>query len=232
MSTKSAILVTAAAALLGACEGNYVYRPEAQPTARWSGGQAAQYQIPPEEPAGELQIASFGVSRVKPQAGEVGDAQRALHVRMVATNDGAAPWTIDTRKQQIDIRGVGQTGPLWARVHGSVAPLVTVPARDRRIIDLYFPLPEDMQHASRIPQFDLLWRVDVAGRMVAERTPFERLRVERVYAVAGPYEYGWATTWGPDFYYDPGVTLRFPNHHTFIPQAPPVYISTPAWQRP
>src|SRR5690349_23256141 len=42
-----------------------------------------------------------------------------------------------------------------------------------------FPLPSGVEGAEGIPRFDLLWDASTPLREVAERTPFERVRVER-----------------------------------------------------
>ena len=51
-----------------------------------------------------------------------------------------------------------------------------------------------------MPQFDFAWNVQTAARPIAERTAFDRVRVEPVYASGYPY-YGYG--YRPYGYYDP-----------------------------
>ena len=69
-----------------------------------------------------------------------------------------------------------------------------------RAIDLYFPLPEALQAAKKMPAFDVVWRVHTAERVVTERTPFERLEV-----MPYPVDYGYGGYW-----YDPAYPGMVP----------------------
>src|SRR5436190_2034954 len=65
-------------------------------------------------------------------------------------------------------------------------------------------VPASLQSAKRLPEFDFFWNVHATARVVAERTPFERTRLEPQYA----YDYGSPSVginaaWGPVWWYDP-----------------------------
>jgi hypothetical protein len=88
------------------------------------------------------------------------------------------------------------------------------------MIDAYFPLPENTEGAENIPRFDLSWEVSTPERDVAERTPFERIRIEPEGNVntafgAGPW---------PMWWYDQGF---FTSPPLIVGPRPRVYILTP-----
>jgi hypothetical protein len=200
-SMLCAALVTFAAS---GCESSYVYRPESHAQARIQGRQAAEYPLPtPATPQGSIRIASYGVSKVTPQANDHG-TMHALHVREVVDNESNRPWTIDTRAQAIELRDGQRIGAAYVRSDANTLPIVTVPPAGKRTLDLLFPLPASEEKASHIPEFDVIWRVDAGGVEVAQRTPFQRLRVEPYYASVGwGYPYDGAFAWGPYGWMDP-----------------------------
>ncbi len=223
--------------LVGGCANEYAYIPAENATARVNGQSAAAYHIPPEAPQGDVRVTSFGVTKLKVNNQE--EHVRAMHVRMVVANNSDAPWTVDTRQQIGVIPNEGRSRPMYASSDGGQLPLVTVPARGRRTIDLFYPLPQGMQKASRLPQFDLLWTVDTQSRQVAMRTPFERIEIEPVYA----YDYGWGyygyygPGWAPYYWYDPfyaSYTFSHPAqfHHHPVVVGHPAVVGPPAAARP
>ena len=218
------VIVPVVALVLAGCASNYVYRPEENATATVAGHAAARYEVPPEQPQGDVRVASFGVSKITPEGS--GEQLRALHVRMIVANNSQVPWTIDTRKQQAVLDSGEQLTAAFARADVEGLPVVTVPPSGQRTIDLFYPLPLQVQKASRIPGFGVMWRVDTGGgREVVERTPFERLRVEPAYAYGYGYGWGYDTWglgpydwsnpfWGPYPYYSGGsVTIGRPTWH-------------------
>jgi hypothetical protein len=190
-----------AALAMGACN-QYTYVPSTNATAAIRGQTAAKYDIPsPAEPQGDVRIASFGISKVTRQDGT---PMRAIHVRLVASNNSAQPWTIDTRQQLADIRNVGQVSAAFARSEGQDLPLVAVAPGQKRTVDIFFPLPAQTEKASKIPEFDVLWKVQAGSTVVAQRTPFERLQVAPMMAAAGfGYPYYGTYGFGPYGWYDP-----------------------------
>jgi hypothetical protein len=203
---------------------NYLYRPEQNAVATMAGRPAALYQIPPESPRGDVQIGALGIAKVHPR-GEEDRELRVMHVRMIVDNNGDTPWAVDTREQVGILPGAGQSRPAFAATSTRQAPEVTVPTDGKATIDLYYPLPANMQEASELPHFDVLWRVRTSERVVAARTSFERLRIEAVspesyYAGAwrGP---GW---WGGLGWYDPS----WPSYgFAGAIVVPPVYVVPP-----
>src|SRR5262249_49916849 len=127
------------------------------------------------------------------------------HVRAIVTNDGDdAPWTMDTTQQLVEIPGEGQSRPIFVNADVGTLPQVTIARHERRVLDLYYALPDNMGKASQLPRFERLLQVHTPERTVASRTAFEREDrqpdTDVVYANAGwPL---WAG-WGPYWWYDP-----------------------------
>lgn len=237
--------VAAAAALLtlaGCAAGDepYVYRPE-QATVLVDGFPGTRYVVPPEEPQGDVRVASFGVTEVTPAPDA--PAITALHVRMIVSNNGdVTPWQIDTRAQEVEIAGEGRSAPLYVNGNAAPAPVVSIGAREQHTLDLYFPLPATIGGTLQLPRFDLLWQVQTARRVVSDRTVFERQEVEdpaayqHITVVAG---------WGPWWWYNPSfgrVVYVHPRRivvhdHSrppmiVVPRPHRVYVGRPARPQP
>ena len=201
-----------AAFLVAACAHDYTYQPAEHATGNIGGHVAADYQIPPAAPHGDVRLASFGLSELGPATGS-GDGRPALHLRMVVSNNDAQPWTVDTREQKLDIANAGATAPAFAttREGNGGLPLITVDAGSKRVIDLFFPLPPNQQSADSIPDFDAIWNVHAGAQDVVERTPFDRLQVEPAYGPTIAPEYGYYGEWGGPFWYDPTYPWGYPR---------------------
>jgi hypothetical protein len=186
---------------LAGCAGNsqYMYEPNTA-NATTAGLPAARTPIPQEQPQGAIEVASYGVTDLQRDSTTI----PSLHVRAVVTNDGdETPWMFDTSQQMVEIPGEGKSRAMWVNTDVGTLPNVVIGKGERRVLDFYFPLPDSMQKAAQIPQFDLLWQVKTAARTVASRTSFDRVDREpndAVYADAGwPL---WAG-YGPYWWYDP-----------------------------
>ncbi len=195
--------------LAGCVDQAYVYTPAEQATATMNGRLAARYEIPPGAPRGDVRIASFGVVDIEQPRRPDADEIAALHVRFAVSNDaGAGPWTVDTRRIQADLRGVGDAGVPMVASDADGLPTVTIEPGQQRVIDLFYPLPRNVEGEDDMPAFDLLWRVRTDTGLVTQRTPFERIDVERqtpTYSATGWYGSFW---WYHPWYYPPGVIVR------------------------
>ncbi len=177
------------------CASEYAYVPATTPTATVQGRSAATLSIPPDGSQGNVRIASYGLTDVEAQD-QPDISLQALHLRLVLADDAPTPWTFDTREQRIEIGGAGPIPPAFASANaGSQPPLVTVDASTRRVVDLFFLLPEDLQDAEDIPQFSVVSRVDTSAGPVVQRTPFKRVEVEQ----DAPTYDAWA--YAPEYYY-------------------------------
>jgi hypothetical protein len=193
-------IISGAALVLCACNAGYIYHPAENATAQIRGHVAADYQIPTNDPKGDVRIASFGISKITPESRE---SLRAIHARLVVSNNGVQPWLVDIRQQVAALPGGQQVHPAFARSDSGEFPIVRVAPRGKGTIDLFFPLPADAQRASKLPEFDVVWYVNTGQQMVSERTPFERLAVEPAYAYGWGYPYGPGWGYGPYAWYDP-----------------------------
>lgn len=190
------------AGVLGcAANSDYVYQPSTA-NAMAAGLPAARTPIPQEAPQGAVEVTSYGVTRLQRD----GTSIPALHVRAIVTNDGDdRPWTLDTTQQLVEIPGEGRSRPIFVNADIGTLPSVTVARHDRRVIDLYYALPDTIRSASQLPRFDLLWQVNTPARTVASRTAFDRVdrepEVASTYDDAAPWPL-WAG-YGPYWWYDP-----------------------------
>ena len=204
MTTRS-ILGAAGVLVIGgmlgcAANSDYVYQPDTA-NATAAGLPAARTPIPQEAPQGAIEVTSYGVTQLQRDGMKI----PALHVRAIVTNDGdAQPWTLDTTQQLVEIPGEGRSRPIFVNAEVGTLPNVSIALHDRRVIDLYYALPDTVRSASQLPRFDLLWQVNTPARAVASRTSFDR--VDRAPEVAttvevAPWPY-WAG-FGPYWWYDP-----------------------------
>lgn len=192
---------------LAACASQYYYQPAEQATATVTGYPAARYGVPPEQPRGDVRVATLGIARID-MGGEEGVP--SLHVRMVVSNDnGVGPWALDTREVLVQIAGMRPLAPAFVNASAAELPVVQIAPGERRTVDLFYPLPDEMSKASHLPALDVVWRVQTEAREVAERTPFERIRIEPTYDAALVYGYGFGVT--PYWWYDPFYAYPYPR---------------------
>jgi len=187
MKTSEILVSVLVACGLGACATtDYAYTPD-MPNSVAAGMPAQSISIPQEAPQGTVQITSYGIAALSP----TGTTMPALHVRMIAANDGdTQPWTIDTSKQLVEIAGEGQSVPIYANADVQTMPIVTIAQHERHVIDLYFPVPATVHSDAQLPGFQVLWQVTTPARTVASRTAFDRF--ERDEYASGAYDAGYA----------------------------------------
>ena len=184
-----------------ACEPQYAYVPVTNATVI-AGHVAADYPIPKEAPRGDVRVASYGIADVG--GGSRDDRVRALHLRLTLIDNSDRAWTMDTREQLVDLDGYGQSVAAYASANaGSAPPAITVTPMGKRVVDLFFPLPPELQRAERLPTFDVVWKVRADDKDISERTPFERISVEPPASYDPIYDYGAEYYWGPPYFYDP-----------------------------
>ena len=197
--TALAALATLA---LAACAPEYAYLPVTNATIVGN-NVAAEYPIPADLPHGDVLVTSYGIVDVAPR-GDPNQTIRSLHLRFTITNNAGRPWQFDAREQRVELPGYGSSVPAFASSNaGTPPPMVTVPSLEKRVVDLFFPLPAPLQHASRLPSFDVVWRLNAADRFVSRRTTFERVELVPPPDYYGPYDYGADYWWGPPYWYNP-----------------------------
>lgn len=214
----------AIAGLVGcAATTSYVYSP--QDASYWADGYpATATAVPPESPQGKVEVTSFGVVEITPDGFGPIDA---LHVRLAVTNEGdATAWTVATTDQLVEIPGEGRSRPLYVNTDLATLPAAAVAQRERRVFDLYYPLPAGIDSDDGVPVFDVLWQVTTPARTFASRTRFRRLEQEPPAMYARVTRY---TGWGPYWWYDPFYPrMVFVHHRPIVIQRPGrVIISRP-----
>jgi hypothetical protein len=177
MTRQITILVGSLA--IASCSPDYIYRPAENATATIAGHLAADYQIPPKAPQGDVRLAYFGVTKIAVN-GAPNQKQKAVHMRMIVTDASQAPWTVDTRQQAMAFPDGEQLAPAHVTTSSGQGglPSVVVPARGERVIDLFYRLPGNARSASQVPAFTVVWHVDTPEQRVTEQTRFDRKRVE------------------------------------------------------
>jgi hypothetical protein len=134
-----------------------------------------------------------------------------VHIRAILSNDSdTGPWTFDGRDQRLTMNAA-TLAPALITSSTQGAPVVTVPAGQKRTVEMYFPPPAGVK-TDNVTGFDLLWRVRTSARTVAERTPFERREIEPQprYAVSVGLGLGWGPLWWYDPYYYPFFGYAYP----------------------
>jgi hypothetical protein len=207
------------AALVGGCTPSYLYQPATHLSANDQGQPTARYSVPPESPHGEVTLASRGI--VDLSLGSDNERTRCLQVHMIVANNDDAPWVVDAREQLLQLPGEGQSRPALVNTEQQDLPNINVAPGQKRTVDLFYTLPQPLQQAKQIPEFDVSWHVQMPSRVVAERTPFERVKIEEpsdYYADAYAYDYGYGYGygWGPVWWYDPFFPSLTFVHPVFI----------------
>jgi hypothetical protein len=214
-----------------ACAPEYAYVPTTNATVTAPGRIAAKYPIPADAPQGNLQITSYGMTDVTPRSSP-GEILRALHLRVVLTDNSATPWTFDTREQRVDLDGRGPLPPAFASANaGTAPPLVGVDRSGKRVVDLFFLLPENLQDAESLPEFDAVWRVKAGTTVAARRTAFARLAVDPS-ASNGDLDYGKGYYWEGPYWMNAegygGISHNYFDGGVLIHRAPGPAPVTPA----
>ena len=85
-----------------ACTSEYSYVPVTSSSAVVAGRPAADHRLSPNASApsnsGEVRLATFGIVTVHSRQGA---DVHAIKVRLVVSDYGDAPWTLDTREQHV-----------------------------------------------------------------------------------------------------------------------------------
>ncbi len=237
-----AFLLVLATLATTACGATYAFVPATNATSALYGHPATNYAIPPGSPSGDLRVASYGIEQLG-TADESDQHVAALHVRVFVSNRSGQPWTFDTREQQMEIQGRATSTPAFASANpdaGSSPPTVIIGPGATRLVDLFFPLPDDMQEAEELPAFQFTSRILTEQGPVATTTPFERVEVDHAAAYAydysaTPYDYNPAIYgydyWDFPFWYNPVYVgfrgVRFPGY-----RGHPFFARGRGWGRP
>lgn len=204
---SSWVVVVALIGVAGCGADTYVYSPES-PDVTVDGYPGARYSVPPERPNGEVRVASFGITglRLDPET-----RQDVIHVRLIVDNQGdSTPWRVDVREQWLQLPSGQRVRPMGVNATETGLPIVTVPRRQARTLDLYYPAPAGVTRDADLSGFQVLWQVDTGARRIARRTSFELIDVDPYYYdPAFMYSTGWGPYW---WWYEPyPYTFTYPR---------------------
>jgi len=209
-------------------QAEYIYTPRG--ATSWADGRPITITgIPQEAPQGDVQLSSFGIAQLTSDGGR---AVEALHVRMTITNTtDPSAWIVDTTGILLDLGQEGRSRAMFVNTDVSTLPLVTIARGDRKVIDLYFPVPSNVDEESRLPAFDVVWQVATASRAIASRTSFRAVEVTAPNAPPSA-EVALVSGWGPLWWYNPlwypgpvfvhrgPITIRHAPAHVVVTRHP------------
>jgi uncharacterized membrane protein YgcG len=190
------LLMVVALAAASGCT-TYAFVPAASaPSVKVTanGRDAAYYSIPSQSPHGDVRIVSFGIEKLTTAEPGVltfsAVAIPTLHLRLLVTNTGSKPWTLDTREQQIDLPDHGLEPAAFVASDragdASSPPVLTLTFGVKRVVDLFFPLPDGMGSGD-VPAFRAHVKVHTDEGDADTVTPFERVSMS-VFTVAAQNE--------------------------------------------
>lgn len=197
---RKSTLATVFAALACGCNWPGAYIPAESANAMLNGRTAAQYEFPSQdEPKADVRVMSYGFAKVKRR--EDGKTIKAVHVRFALVANGDEPYWFDAREQHVQFPNGQKVAAVSAKSSAAGVPVIEVPPRSSRTVDMFFPVPPEVSRSSQLPRFDVAWRVQVDGQAVEQVTPFERVTIDPLVAQerAAIYgAYGWyGGGWGP-----------------------------------
>ncbi len=144
-------------------------------------------------------LASYGVVALRTDAIDA-VSLRALHLRVVMRNDDVRAWRFDVREQRIELQGRSPSSAAFSSASpGTPPPDMTIDPATTRVVDLFFPLPVDLQTASEIPAFDAIASLGVGARVYVARVSSKRLVADPLQFIAADYG---KDHWGPPFSYN------------------------------
>ncbi|HSD90653.1 MAG TPA: hypothetical protein VLB44_24180, partial [Kofleriaceae bacterium] len=110
--------------------------------------------------------------------------------------------------QLVEIEGEGRSRAIFVNSDLQTLPTVTIATRERRVLDFYYPLPENIADAEDLPTFNFLWQVSTGARVVGSMTSFQRLDREPP-NVRVVYHSGWGPYWWYDPMFDRAVFIHY-----------------------
>jgi len=178
-----------------------------------------------ELPAGQVDVASFGLVELTP---DDTPAMPALHVRLVIANHSdRTPWAFDARTTLLEV-GALRERATFANSDRATLPVVILDRGDTSLVDLYFALPA---HCSDVASFAVAWQLSTGDGMRTERTQFV---VDRTPTATADITHH--TGWGPRWWFDPAHEWsRFYREDGVITPRPPAHVLVtrpPARHRP
>jgi hypothetical protein len=105
---------------------------------------------------------------------------RVMHLQMVLSNAGnEKAWTVIPSEELLFLPTRGSKQPAYVEAgtpFGYLASISVAPG-EKKSIDLFYALPENMSDASDIPRFSVDWRVHRGTQSVEKITVFDRKKL-------------------------------------------------------
>lgn len=170
-----------------------------------------------------LQLASFGIAELTT---DDGTAIPALHVRAVIANPTRdQPWALDASKARLEATTIAAVAPAFVNSDLPTLPVAIVDPGERRMIDLYFPVPAELATSGGPTSFALTWPFSTPARVVRYAW-FERdAAIPQSGGDVAPA--GWARHWWfdpkyawPTHFHGPGIATPRPPSHVRVTKAP------------
>ena len=193
-------------------------------------GASSETERPAEQPrvvrptstntGAELQFASRGIAELTTDDGV---AIPALHVGAVIVNTTPdQPWALDVSKARLELAS-GELAAAFVSSNVATLPVVVLDPKERRTIDLFFPLTPDLIEQGGPLRFALTWAVDTPARAVRVAS-FDRASAtaDPGLVVAGWGEHWWfdpAYAW-PAYHHREGVITPRPPRYVVVTRAP------------
>lgn len=166
----------------------------------------ASYPVPAQTPEGTVRVRSMGVVDLRRK----GEDKRvpSFHVRAtLSKTSGVNLWTFNIQEQTLFIPNQSPILPLYANSNSTTLPSFQLKTGDVRSIDLFFPLPQNINSADDVSEFNFKWVIHPDSQILTETTNFQRLQAHEHYPAAYPYDpypigYG-SLWWGSYGYWGP-----------------------------
>jgi len=178
---------------------------------------------------GALELSSFGVAEL---ATDDGSVFPALHVRaVIASAASTRSWAVDASKARLEALPGTVVEPVAVNADLTTLPIAIIDPGERRVIDLYFPLPPELARRGGPASFALSWPVHIPERTVRHAWFARGAAVVRLDVDAGH-----AAGRGAQWWFDPGYPWIGFHHRRGIAvrRAPEraLVIRAPRWEVP
>jgi hypothetical protein len=165
-----------------------------------------------DSPEGTLRVSSMGVTQLWVASGK---PTRVLHLRMAVDNWTPAYWTVDTHDLRVRLGRYGESRPAYVNsgFKGKGSEF-EIPAGTERVVDLYFPLPRNLESDVELPAFNFRWTMRRPTGNVSRVTAMQSMTaipVGEVHIARRDYlppDQGLGLGWGEHWWYDPAYTER------------------------
>jgi hypothetical protein len=174
---KSFLLLCYALSIAGcASTHRYGFVPASAPQETIEANErGASFPLKIGKTQGDLHMMSMGIVDLH---AKTKSSSPALHLCLIVSQkQGDSAWKLNVRDLKIKLPEKGASGPAYVNSDRNEYPEVTIPPKQTRHIDLFYPLPANESTVKNIVGFDFQWRVASAADSVSGTTPFMRVPI-------------------------------------------------------